>query len=88
MLELCCLPHPMIRVRGTSIALKKCSKFIANPDGNLSLQSLRPCSWLVASSKANVILFIIHDKPAGNLFIISKPDVALSIRYNEFTVIG
>lgn len=81
-------PSAQIRGEGTSVLLKNCGKFITECHENLSRCSPGPCSWLVASSKANVILFIIHDKPAGNLSRISKPDVTLSIVYNEFAVGG
>lgn len=71
-----------------SILLKNCGKFITERARNLSHCSPGLYSWLVAASKANVILFIIHDKPAGNLSTISKPDVTLSVIYNEFAAIG
>lgn len=81
-------PSAQIRGKGTSVPLKNCGKFITECHENLSRCSPGPCSWLVASSKANVILFIIHDKPAGNLSRISKPDVTLSVVHNEFAVGG
>lgn len=81
-------PLQPCRIRGASIALWMRGRFAANWEANVWLSSQGSRSWRVTPSKANVILFIIHDKPAGDPFIISKPDVALSIKHDQCTAVG